>query len=447
MIEADVLARLLPDFLVRQRWYGLGDERPEQVEIAEIEVWRDSWPGLVWALVDAVAADGTSARFQVFVGLRSVDEYVHWLDGKGRALMGDVDTPSGEALAYDALVDGELALEIVRRIAPEYDARSVRPLAVEQTNTSVVVDEAAILKVFRRVQPGHNPDVDVPRRLWSVGFENTPEPLSEWRRADADLAVLRRFLPGGTDGFVLAQTSLRDLYSSRLPPEQCGGDFAPEARRLGEVTADVHRALGVAFGDQQADAALWTAELTDEVARVVVPNVLSEDLVVSVAQLVAYAQPDLGRSIRIHGDFHLGQALRTDEGWFVLDFEGEPTRPLDERVRFASPLRDVAGVLRSFHYAAATVLAERGDGSESELPSLAAAWEARARSAFLDGYRAGAAGLVVSLVPSAPGPFAALLRAFELAKAVYEVGYEQQHRPDWIDIPVSAVHRLMSPSL
>ena len=218
----------------------------------------------------------------MLVGLRSIDEYMHFLDGKGRSLLGDVATAAGEALAYDALVDGELALEIVRRVAPDFPANAVRPLPVDQTNTSIVVDDSAILKVFRRIRSGANPDAELPRRLWEVGFQQTPEPIAEWRRGDDDLAVLRRFLPSGTDGFVLALTSLRDLYSSRLPPEQCGGDFAPEARRLGEVTASLHTSLAQAFGSAPGDAAGWTEGLADEVTRVEVPGVSPDELVVRV---------------------------------------------------------------------------------------------------------------------------------------------------------------------
>ena len=449
MIDVATLERLLPDFMVRQRWYGFGDVRPERVEVTDFEVWRDSWPGLVWALARPVFADEgaeSDARFQVLVGLRSIDEYMHFLDGKGRSLLGDVATGSGEALAYDALVDGELALEIVRRIAPDFPANAVRPLPVDQTNTSIVVDDSAILKVFRRIRAGANPDAELPRRLWDVGFHQTPEPIAEWRRGDDDLAVLRRFLPSGTDGFVLALTSLRDLYSSRLAPEQCGGDFAPEARRLGEVTASLHTSLAQAFGIAPGDATAWTEGLADEVTRVEVPGISPDELVVRVRQLVGHAGADVGAAVRIHGDFHLGQTMRTDSGWFLLDFEGEPSRPLAERVLPASPLRDVAGMMRSFHYAADVALAERGDDVDTELRSLAAAWEARARTAFLDGYRAAVAG-PESLVPTEPTAFASLLRAFELAKAVYEVGYELAHRPEWVDIPREAVQRLLSPPL
>ena len=146
---------------------------------------------------------------------------------------------------------------------------------------------------------------------------------------------------------------------------------------------------------------------------------------------------DAGSAIRVHGDYHLGQVLRTDAGWFVLDFEGEPARPLDERRRPSSPLKDVAGMLRSFHYASAVARTER---DESALEGMAAAWENRNRQAFLRGYmRAAAPG---GILPSDPECVAVVLAAFELEKAVYELGYERAFRPEWAHIPLSALRRL-----
>ena len=144
-----------------------------------------------------------------------------------------------------------------------------------------------------------------------------------------------------------------------------------------------------------------------------------------------------GPAIRTHGDYHLGQVMRTDAGWYVLDFEGEPDRPLEERQRPTSPLRDVAGMLRSLHYASAVALAER-DGPEFEQP--AAAWEARNRQAFLDGYLP--AATKGGILPADQASVDAVLAAFELEKAVYELAYERAHRPDWVHIPQAAISRL-----
>jgi trehalose synthase-fused probable maltokinase len=152
--------------------------------------------------------------------------------------------------------------------------------------------------------------------------------------------------------------------------------------------------------------------------------------------------PDAGRAIRVHGDYHLGQTLRTDGGWYILDFEGEPALPLVERRKPSSPLRDVAGMLRSFHYAAYVALAERGEtADQDELLALGRRWEVHVGDAFRKGYFD--TDGIEALVPANNRDREAVLDAFILAKAVYEVGYELAHRPDWARIPLEAVSRLV----
>lgn len=442
MITADVLARLVPDYLVRQRWAGAAGRTVQTVEVAGMEVVRGEWPGLVWGLVEVTFDDGEMARFQLLVALRRVGEYENFLDGKGRFLFGDVNTRLGEALAYDALVDPELALDVLHVVAPELDAHAVRPLTVEQSNTSLIADERWILKVFRRVHRGVNPDVEVSEALEAAGFEHVPHSVASWRRDGFDLAVVREFLAGATDGFLLAQTSLRDLFSSRLAPSESGGDFAPEVGRLGSITAAMHVALAAQLGNEPAEPARWAAEMRAEAAAVAVPGVAPDVLAQGFAGLHQLAAEDAGHQCRVHGDFHLGQAMRTDRGWFVLDFEGEPVRPLEERRALASPLRDVAGLLRSLHYATAVSLLERGEADANDLIPLAQEWERRARRAFVDAYMA--APGIEAIVPPSPEAFATVLDAFELGKAVYEVAYEAAHRPAWVDIPAAAVRRLLT---
>ncbi len=138
MIDAELLARILPAYMVRQRWFSLSDQMDFDVDVVEIEVWRDSWPGLVWAIVQARCATGEPEMYQVLVGLRAIGDYPEFLAGKGQWLLGDVATVDGEASAYDALVDPELTVELFARVAPELAVERVRPLIVEQTNTSIV---------------------------------------------------------------------------------------------------------------------------------------------------------------------------------------------------------------------------------------------------------------------------------------------------------------------
>lgn len=434
------LATLLPDFLVRQRWYA-GDQAPSAVSVIDSEVLVQGSPGLFWVLVRVA---GDDAAYQVPVGLRPLDAIESWLEGKGRSLIGDVEGVDGfgegPLLAYDALIDPDLIPVVYERVAPGTTSElTARALNVEMSNTSVIVGEEAVLKVFRRVHDGPNPDAEVVDALVGAGFAATPRPLGTWRRGGRDLAVSRAFLPGSADGWSLALTSLRDLYDRRLPPEECGGDFAPDASRLGALVAQMHLALASAFEHAPGDPMAWAEDLADGLVDVEDHPHLA-DAAAWYATLARVADP--GAGIRIHGDLHLGQLLRNDTGWYVLDFEGEPRVPIERRRRPSSPLRDVAGMLRSFHYASEAGLIERHEGPDEELTGLALAWEDRASGAFLGAYLNEPG--IDALLPASEGDLHTVLGAFELGKAVYEVGYERAHRPDWLAIPEKAVTRLLT---
>jgi len=414
-------------------------------DLVDQEIRGGGFPALVRLLV---RADGS--HYQVVVGLRARDEHPEFLRGQDRAFMGDVSTAAGDAVAYDAVFDPELALVILAMVAPGEKAARSRLMGAEQSNTSLVYDERVILKLFRRLQPGHNPEVEVTQALGAQGFSRVAAPLANLRVGDFDLAVLQPFLAGAAEGWALALTSLRDLFgmhdTQSVPvidpdapppvadPAQAGGDFSGEAARLGTMTGGMHVALADAFGRHPADPKIWAASIARQLEAVGVDDV-DHDAALAVLDRMAVAEP--GPAIRVHGDYHLGQVLRTDAGWYVLDFEGEPARSLDERRRPTSALKDVAGMLRSFHYAAAVARTER---DSEELDQLAAAWEDRNRQAFLRGYMraAGPGGIVADDTRS----FDAVLAGFELEKAVYELGYERAHRPDWEPIPLAALRRL-----
>ena len=438
----EALAEALPAYLRAQRWAAASDRSITGVAVEEAEELVGGRPGLTWALVSASFEDGSTARYQVVVGLRAAESHERFLEGKPAAVIGVVDTDDGPAVAYDALIDPELAVALLRHVAPDEEVQRVRPLLVEQSNTSVVYDERLILKLFRRVHDGPNPDAEVTRGLADVGFTHISAPVAEWRRGGRDLAVLREFLVGGTDGFHLALTSLRDLYDSRQPPAEAGGDFAHEARRLGQITAAMHLALADAFGAEPADAGTWAAEMADHLARLRTTRV-DRDRVAAAFEALG-SVTEAGAAIRVHGDYHLGQVMRTDAGWYVLDFEGEPERPLEERRRPSSALKDVAGMLRSFQYAAAVALREREfDEDEVELVDLGRAWERRNADAFRDGYLSITG---IEEVLPADGDRDRVLDAFLLDKAVYEVAYEEANRPAWVEIPAGAVERLLAPA-
>jgi maltokinase len=446
-ISPEILRQHLP----RQRWYA-GTEEPSAVEVAHAELLRDEWPLLVRLLV---AADGSC--YQVVVGLRPDRDQTDFLRGHDEAIVGRVEVDGEWVTAYDAALDPDLGLHLYWRVSQgDETAERVRPIGVEQSNTSLVYDERVILKIFRRLLPGPNPEVEVTSALSAVGFPWVAEALgTESLTLESgvryDLALLQPFLAGAVDGWALAITSLRDLFgvhdTQSIPvidfsappppadPAEAGGDFSAEAHRLGETTAAMHVAMAEAFGrvddDPAARAAAWADDVEAQARRSLA------DVVPAIAMLDGLRHADPGPAIRAHGDYHLGQVMRTDAGWYVLDFEGEPDRPLEERQRPTSPLRDVAGMLRSLHYASAVALTER-DGPEFEQP--AAAWEARNRQAFLDGYLPAAAK--GGILPGDQASVEAVLSAFELEKAVYELSYERAHRPEWEHIPQTALRRL-----
>jgi maltokinase len=444
---AEKLAPLLGGYLPRQRWYA-GAEPPTAVEVTSLDV-RDGDPLLAWLLVHATDDAGERATYQVVLGGRPAPCDLEFLQGKERVTVGELDG----WLFYDALVDPDLALVVLDRVAPDESAEVARPLVVEQSNTSVVYDERLILKLFRRVHPEPNPDVAITEALGEHGFPHVVPQLAELRYEGADLAVVRQYLLGSTDAWQLAHTSLRDLLGTRMPPEEAGGDFGPEAFTLGEVTGRLHLALAEAYGTEPADPAAWVEGFRAQLDRLPKGKVdlggeavdmadLIDRAAVEALQAEILAVDDPGRALRTHGDLHLGQLLLADAGWFVLDFEGEPIRPMAERLAASSPLRDVAGMVRSLHYAARTALTERGRDVDPELVDVADQWEARAVDAFLAGYRHVEG--IDALLPASEGDRTTVLRVFELDKAVYEIGYEMAHRPDWVGIPASAVRRALA---
>ena len=449
MIAAESLLPAVADFLPRQRWYA-GSTAPSTLGLVWAEETRGPWPALLDLVVDA---DGV--RYQVVVGLRPAGEHPQFLRTHGEGVLGEVDTPQGRALAYEATLDYELGLTLLDRVTEGKErADHVRPVGVEQSNSSLVYDDRLMLKIFRRLQPGPNPEVEVTAALADVGFSHVAAPLATMVLEETHLAVVQPYLLAGVEGWALALTSLRDFFgvhdtqsmpvidpNAPPPPEadpgDAGGDFAAEAERLGAVTAALHLALAEAFGQGRGDPWAWAEDIGRQAQ-----DVGAQDLDPTAVRRVLddlRAVTDPGAAIRVHGDYHLGQVMRTDAGWFVLDFEGEPARPLHERRRPTSPLRDVAGMLRSLHYASLVALSDRDE------IELAQAWEDRNRGAFLGGYLSEVER--GALLPSDEQSLLAVLRAFELEKAVYELTYEQGYRPQWAHIPRAALARIGEVSL
>lgn len=436
----ETLAAWLPS----QRWFAGKGAPIHDLVIAADTTLAPGDPGLRHLIV-TVFQPGQADSYQLFVGLRS--QVPDWLR---HAVIG----PDEGATAYDALHDPGLTGLLLDLIASPREVGPLRfrrepgaeietgldslALTAEQSNTSLVFGESAILKVFRRPAPGPNPDLEVPRALARLGSPHVAAPLG-WIEtatdgADTVLAILSTYLRSASDGWSLAATSVRDLLADgAADAASAGGDFAGEAERLGAATAAVHRALATAFGSRLLPPGA-ARELAGQMSRKLDRALATAPALAPHAGTARAAFADLAaqdaplRVQRVHGDYHLGQVLRTHAGWVVLDFEGEPAAPLDERRAASSPLRDVAGMLRSLDYAARCQLPAH-DGDQ-RVHDAARDWVRRNQDAFCSGY-AGAGG-------ADPGAHAVLLRALVLDKAVYEVMYEARHRPSWLPIPLSA---------
>ena len=318
----------------------------------------------------------------------------------------------------------------------------MRPIGVEQSNSSLVVGERLMLKVFRKLEPGINPELEMLRFLTAHRFPNIAS-LYGWYEYDgqalnATLGVAQDFLPSAEDGWSLAQREIAqdpDVFLQRLGS-------------LGAVTAQMHTVLASDNGDpdfapeepSQEALSLLTATVDEDIERMFL-RLPDDERLAPIAgrgqdvreRLAARAHLGVGgRVIRTHGDYHLGQTLYTPQGWVIIDFEGEPARALPERRQKRSPLRDVAGMLRSFAYASRLWRSRPASGP--------ADFEARARDAFLDQYFA---QIDMSLLPGGESAIMNLLSIFELEKAIYELGYELDNRPDWVSIPVAGISRLL----
>ncbi|HEY6499624.1 MAG TPA: phosphotransferase [Streptosporangiaceae bacterium] len=441
----------LAPWLQEQRWFaGKGRTLRDLSVVADTEVVAGD-PALRHLIV-LVSHGATADHYQIFIGLRH--GLPGWLE---HARIGTLD--DGRQV-YDALHDPELTRALLRAIAGNQTISTLTfhrepgaeidteldsiVLTAEQSNTSLVYGEQSILKVFRRVSPGPNPDLEVTSALNRLGSPHIAEPYGSIETVmdgvGTTLAILSTFLRTATDGWTLAATSVRDLYARDLyegdtvSAAEAGGDFSGEAHRLGVATAEVHQDLARAFGTEELtpDALHETAEEMYrrlDLAAAAVPELARYvDMISNVYSALAKINEPVPAQ-RVHGDYHLGQVMRTDAGWILLDFEGEPATPLAQRRARSSPLRDVAGMLRSFEYAARFQLLTNPDAGQ--LHDAASEWSRRNSNAFCAGYAEGG-----GLDPVANE---VLLRALTLDKAVYEVMYEARHRPSWLQIPLESL--------
>ncbi len=458
----------LTALLGRSRWFG-GKGRPFRVvDVREVPFADD----VVLLLVRVAFDDATGGEdlYQVPTLLlaEAREDLAH-------AAIGSWDDPvRGTVHAYDALHDhasaarwhhafcsadpaaeagaahGGLRFHRVVDAPLDPEARSA-VLSVEQSNSSVVFGEVGLMKVFRRVTTGLNPDIEIPAALTRVAEPHVPALLGWYELADGgpdgepvQLGVLQEFLRTASDGWELALTSLRVLNAGLDDDDAqaSGGDFAGEAERLGEALAHVHAAMASELGERACTAAEVDALADRMIARLDAARAAVPDLDPYAAALRAVFTRlrEVGDGVRlqrVHGDLHLGQTLRTVTGWKLIDFEGEPAKPLPERREPDSVWRDVAGMIRSFDYAAESIRSEQAhtDGdADHRATARARDWANHNTEAFLTGY-----------ATAARQPFdQRLLDAYIADKAVYEAVYEARNRPTWLPIPLAALSRLAS---
>ena len=451
---------LVEGWIGAQRWYAAKGRVPR---LTRLFSWRLEDPEGQVGIETLILSDDASTppvTYQVPLTYRSAP-----LPGAAHALVGTIEhSVLGTRYVYDAPHDPVYAAQLFALATGQAAAASARVsdavedavhgtgtdrgllvhsstvLSGEQSNTSIIamardaegLDHPVITKVFRALAAGENPDVVLQGALARAGSTRVPASLGavtgSWPSPDGtsctgDLAFAQEFLPGA-----------QDAWREALVAASQGRDFTRPARELGAATAEVHALLATQLAREAADESRIQHSVLEMRGRL-------RDALAAVPQLHAYAPaidatfraaaeaswPDFQR---IHGDFHLGQVLDVpDRGWVLLDFEGEPLRPLAERNRSDQPLRDVAGMLRSFDYAGGSVEQQNRGVS-------ARAWVAATQDAFLDGYTRAAGS-----DPRHTGP---LLTAFIIDKALYEVVYEARNRPAWVPIPLAAIDRLLA---
>jgi maltokinase len=449
--ESPHLAVALAAWLPAQRWFAAKHREVWDVRIDQrIPLHIGTDYAAEHLVITVTLDDGSRARYQVPLGFRArLPDY-----------FADAALPGEFALIpYDAVRDPAVtrrylaALSSGEELGPlrfhplnleprEYGASS-RVLGVEQSNTSVVYGEELLIKFFRQLEPGVNPDIELLSALTAADCRNIA-PLAGHIQTELDgaptaLAMAAQFVPNSADGWSMALTSVRDLFAEAdLHADEVGTDFASEAERLGEAVAVVHGVLAETLGAGKvtvAESVVPPMRAGLDAAIGIVPELVEHRAGI----LAAYADAaELGHVPvqRIHGDLHLGQTLRSPQRWLLVDFEGEPLRPLADRRRPDSKLRDVAGMLRSFHYAGNQALGDPGLPNAAQRRFRAVEWVSRNTKAFCRGY--------VSVSGDDPHEQHILLRAYQLDKAVYEATYEARHRPDWLHLPLRAIAELLA---
>jgi trehalose synthase-fused probable maltokinase len=477
---SESLSALLPAFLPQQRWFG---GKARTISACEVEDWVDlpaTTRGVTLVVAGVSYANGPRERYALLLsrlpdsrGLPSI------------ALLPD------RTCIVEAATDPEAVRALLRVLSEDAPLRTYRggtlrradvgeaarrvfavespPVAAvrsEQSNTSLRVGSTLVLKLFRRLEPGENPELEVGRFLTSRTTFRAMAALEgslSYQPPDGavvTLGVLQTWIDNQGDGWKYVLSGLGEHLRTG---STCPLELAADMTTLGAITAEFHAALESDDRDeafraeplQPTDVDLWSAQVMDRLSRVCADielrldtwpeetrrlgtAILAEARHVSQTAWAARDESAPFHKIRIHGDYHLGQTLKTASGFAIIDFEGEPATPLAERRQKHCALKDVAGMLRSFDYAIESASNHRNDIADRLRTS------GGLREAFLDGYlRAGEARGIVS-IPADRSACAGWLAFFELEKALYEVEYEINNRPEWTYIPLRGVLRALA---
>ncbi|HWC14723.1 MAG TPA: hypothetical protein VG929_09015 [Actinomycetota bacterium] len=455
----------LRGYLSGQRWFGYKGEDAGDIELVDEVILSDGPPAFVLTIV-SIEVGGRTLHYQLPLLVEA--------DGSPRDATADPDRLKllGELMAHGDSIKGVNGVfhfggPGLDPLAPPPGSDSVRIMGAEQSNTSIVLDQV-ILKFFRRLEIGINPDLELNRRLTSEGFENVPaqvgeityETTLEGDDAEIDLGIAQQFLTDGIDAWEYVLERLNALYDEvdpadaaedqRFLVDERAGDLLNAIGELGDVIASMHVSLSRGDTDHEFAPEPMTPDDVDELADAIAASSERSGIVRDLRDRILERThrlrelEDIGAKTRVHGDLHLGQVLTTPRGWMILDFEGEPLRSLEERRAKRSPLKDVAGMLRSFNYASVAALFARAEPASDEWARLepwARCWEAIARERFLAGYLTRAHE--GRFLPHDRDSFGALLDALELEKALYELAYEEGHRPDWVRIPLYGIKRTL----
>ena len=509
--DADVrkaLAAALPSWLPPRRWFGAKTRIIDHVSVAHVVPLPggvDPAEELALAFITVQYEDETSEQYQLALqsmarsqlsGTEPGPLLITTVEDAGNFIV-IAEASHNEKLRQalltliedQATLHGNLCILTASKSHTFDDIRGDAPLSsrtgsTEQSNTNFLFGDTLLLKMFRRIQPGLQPDVEIGRFLTDVAhFHSIPPFLGEIQLSVDDgrsytIAMLQGLVRNAVDGWAWTQTQLQDFFAAIVATPHItdetvstlAASYVASAALLGQRTAEMHLALATPTNDQAFAAAEFSSqdreqdhqrlkrqlEVSFNALEKGLPTLppdtaeLARKLLAKRATLSdppSISTSDAGLRIRIHGDYHLGQIMHTQDDFVILDFEGEPARALEERRQKQSPLRDVAGMLRSFSYASGAGLrnfvSEQAEPDSEKLPQWASAWESIVSAAFLKSYRATASARP-DLVPQADADFDTLLEAYLLEKAMYELLYELNNRPSWVDIPLSGIDSLRS---